>query len=74
MNTSSSDDSAEEPQKGEILKASAPGLQQLQVGMDVMSFDGHQVGRVKEIRQHEFLLSRPMAADLWVRGAFSFSV
>jgi hypothetical protein len=66
MSTNSSDDSAEPEPKGEILKASAPGLQQLEVGMEVNSFDGHRIGRVKEIRQSEFLVDRPLAPNLWV--------
>jgi hypothetical protein len=66
MTTSPSDDAADEPQKGEILKASAPGLQQIEVGMEVETFDGHRVGLVKEIHADEFLLDRPLAPNLWV--------
>ena len=61
----STDDSAEQEQHGEILKASSPGSQIL-VGMEVNSLDGQRIGRVKSIREGEFLLDRPMARDLWV--------
>jgi hypothetical protein len=61
----STDDSADQPQRGEILKASTPGSQ-VQVGMEVKSLDGERIGRVKSIREGEFLLDRPMARDLWV--------
>jgi hypothetical protein len=66
MSTSPSDESDDVDQKGEVLKASAPGPQQVQVGMDVVTFDGQRVGRVKSIQAAEFLLDRPMAHDLWV--------
>jgi hypothetical protein len=61
----STDDSADQPQHGEILKASSPSSQ-VQVGMEVKSLDGEFIGRVKTIRGDEFLLDRPMARDLWV--------
>jgi hypothetical protein len=61
----STDDSADPQWHGEILKASSPGTQ-VQVGMDVNSLDGERVGRVKTIREGEFLLDRPLARDLWV--------
>jgi hypothetical protein len=61
----STDDSADQPQHGEILKASSPSSQ-VQVGMEVKSLDGESIGRVKTIREDEFLLDRPMARDLWV--------
>jgi hypothetical protein len=60
MSTSPSDES------GEILKASAPGPQQVQVGMEVTTLDGERIGTVKEVRETEFLLARHMAHDLWV--------
>jgi hypothetical protein len=66
MSTSANDDSADGEQHGEILKASSPGREQLQVGMPVSSLDGQSIGRVKELAQNEFLLDRPMARDLWV--------
>ena len=62
----STDDSADQPQYGEILKASSPGPGQILVGMEVNSLDGERIGRVKTIREDEFLLDRPMARDLWV--------
>jgi hypothetical protein len=61
----STDDSADPQWRGEILKASSPGTE-VRVGMDVNSLDGERVGRVKTIREGEFLLDRPMARDLWV--------
>ncbi|MBV8718014.1 MAG: hypothetical protein JO020_32720 [Chloroflexi bacterium] len=66
MSTSANDDSAGDEQHGEILKASSPGREQIQVGMQVTSLDGQSLGRVKELAQEEFLLDRPMARDLWV--------
>jgi hypothetical protein len=56
----------DEPSEGETLEASGPGPNQVQVGMDVKSMDGQRVGRVKEVREQEFLVDRPMARDLWV--------
>jgi hypothetical protein len=41
-------------------------LQQIEVGMEVTTFDGHRVGTVKELHQDEFLLDRPLARNLWV--------
>lgn len=61
MSTSANDD-----EHGEVLKASAPGADQIQVGMPVNSLDGEAVGHVKEVREGEFLLDRPLARDLWV--------
>ena len=52
-----------ESNEGEILKASAPHIQ---VGMGVATLDGQSIGKVKEIRDDEFLLDRPLARDLWV--------
>jgi hypothetical protein len=66
MSTSASDDSADEEQRGEILKASSPGREQMQVGMPVNSMDGQTIGKIKELGDNEFLLDRPMARDLWV--------
>jgi hypothetical protein len=66
MSTSASDDSWEAEPRGEILKASSPGPDQVQVGMQVMSLDGERVGKVKAIQPDEFLVDRPLARDLWV--------
>jgi hypothetical protein len=52
--------------EGEILKASGPGPEQVQVGMDVTSIDGERIGKVKEVRGEEILIDRPLARDLWV--------
>jgi hypothetical protein len=56
----------DESSTGETLKASAPGAAQIAVGMDVRSIDGMLIGRVKELREAEFLVDRPLARDLWV--------
>jgi hypothetical protein len=66
MSTSPSDDSGDAERGGEILKASTPGPQQIEVGMEVAALDGERIGRVKEVQKDEFLLDRPMAHDLWV--------
>src|ERR1700738_495563 len=50
----------------EILKASSPGADQIHAGMDVVSIDGERIGKVKEVREDEFLIDRPLARDLWV--------
>jgi hypothetical protein len=70
------DPSAAESQgwEGEILKASAPGPDQVQIGMDVMSMDGEHVGKVKAIHSDEFLVDRRMARDLWIPFSALFSV
>jgi hypothetical protein len=66
MSTSANDDSAGDQEHGEVLKASSPGREQMQVGMEVTSLDGQSLGTVKKLAQGEFLLNRPMARDLWV--------
>lgn len=66
MSTSPGDESDDAPGKGEILKASEPGAQQVHVGMEVSTFDGERIGTVKEIRGDEFHLNRHFAHDLWV--------
>ena len=66
MSRSPSDESADVPQKGEVLKASAPGPRQVRVGMEVAALDGERIGTVKEVRGEEFLLSRHLARSLWV--------
>ena len=58
------------PEEGEILKANTLGPDQIQVGMEVMSIDGHPVGRVKEVRAADFLLDRPLARDLYIPYSF----
>jgi len=60
----------EQPEEGEILKANTLGPDQVQVGMDVMSIDGHPVGRGREGRSNDFLLDRPLARDLYLRFSF----
>src|ERR1700737_2484659 len=64
---SDTDSAADE---GEILKANRLGPDQIHVGMEVMSIDGHAVGKVKEVRAEDFLLDRPLARDLYVPFAF----
>jgi hypothetical protein len=59
---------------GEVLRASSPGAQQIEVGMDVIGVDGEAVGQVKEVRAGDFLLDRPMAHDLYVPYKFVLSV
>ncbi len=59
-------DSREPSDEGEILKASGPGVDQIQVGMAVASIDGERIGKVKLVRDGEFLIDRPLARDLWV--------
>jgi hypothetical protein len=66
MSTSASDDSAEAEGQGEILKASSPGADQVEIGMEVRSLDGEHIGRVKAIHTDEFLVDRPRARDLWI--------
>jgi hypothetical protein len=63
-------DDQEAPHEGEILKANTLGPDQIHVGMDVMSVDGHQLGKVKEVRAEDFLLDRPMARDLYIPYRF----
>jgi hypothetical protein len=58
--------SERESDGGEVLKASSPGADAIDVGMEVVSIDGQALGRVKEVRGGDFLLERPMARDLYV--------
>jgi hypothetical protein len=51
---------------GEVLKANTLGPDQVHVGMEVMSINGHSLGKVKEVRPNDFLLDRPLARDLYV--------
>jgi hypothetical protein len=39
---------------------------QVRAGVEVFSSDGERIGKVKEVRQQDFLLDRPMARDLYV--------
>jgi hypothetical protein len=39
---------------------------QVRVGMDVVGSDGKSVGRVKEVRNTDFLVDRPLARDVYV--------
>jgi hypothetical protein len=58
------------PDEGEILKANRLGPDQIHVGMEVMSINGHPLGKVKEVRAEDFLLDRPLARDLYVPYSF----
>ena len=58
--------SEREATEGEILKASSPGADAIEVGMEVVSIDGQALGKVKTVRHGDFLLERPMARDLYV--------
>src|SRR5689334_13919889 len=51
---------------GEILPANSPGAGDIQVGMSVVGLDGESVGRVKTVRESDFLVDRPMAHDVYV--------
>jgi hypothetical protein len=77
MSMSASEDPSEAESQGresEILKASSPGPDQVEIGMDVVSMDGEHVGRVKAIHSDEFLVDRRMARDLWIPFSALFSV
>jgi hypothetical protein len=52
--------------KGEILKASSPGADQITLGLEVKSIDGERIGKVKELGASEFLVDRPLKRDLWI--------
>jgi hypothetical protein len=56
--------------EGEILKASHFGKEQIQVGMEVLSSDGQHIGKVKEVREADFLVDRPLARDVFVPYEF----
>lgn len=58
--------SASSPGGGEILHANTIGPGQIEVGMTVTGIDGEEVGKVKEVREREFLMDRPLAHSLWV--------
>jgi hypothetical protein len=51
---------------GEILKANSPGPEQILPGLDVVSIDGEHIGKVKEVRERDVRIDRPLARDLWV--------
>jgi hypothetical protein len=74
MSTSANDESSEPEAPGEILKASAPGPAQVEIGMQVRSLDGEPIGTVKEIKPDEFLVNRPWARDLWIPFSAMLSV
>ena len=59
-----------EPGGHEILEASGPGPEQVEVGMQVVSIDGQRIGRVKEVRPGDFLVDRPLARDVYVPYRF----
>jgi|SRR5579859_3280409 len=63
-------DDQEGPHDHETLKANTLGPDQIHVGMEVMSVNGHPVGKVKEVRAEDFLLDRPLARDLYVPYRF----
>jgi len=62
--------SGEASEHSEVLKANSLGPDQIYVGMEVMSIDGHSLGKVKEVRANDFLLDRPLARDLYVPYSF----
>jgi hypothetical protein len=66
VTTSPGGESTSDEQHGEILKASSVRATQIQVDMPVTSLDGERIGKVKEVRETEFLIDRPLARDLWV--------
>jgi hypothetical protein len=41
-------------------------LKRLTIGMEVVSPAGEEIGTVKEVRVHDFLLDRPMRRDVYV--------
>jgi hypothetical protein len=55
---------------GDVLKAGGPGPEQIKVGMPVVGVDGKPVGKVKEVRQTDFLVDRPLAHDVFVPFSF----
>src|SRR3982074_2691898 len=63
-------ESREAPEHGEVLKANTLGPDQVRLGMEVMSINGHSLGKVKEVRANDFLLDRPLARDLYVPYSF----
>ena len=66
--------SGEAPREGETLRASSPGAGQIDVDMPVVGKDGEPVGRVKEVRETDFLVDRPMAPDVYVPYGFVLAV
>jgi len=60
------DETEDRSSQPEILKASSPGAEQIHPGMDVVSIDGQRIGKVKHVREADFLIDRPLARDVWV--------
>lgn len=42
------------------------GRMQVKTGMEIVGSDGGHIGHVKEVRDTDFLVSRPMARDIYV--------
>lgn len=42
------------------------GRDQVRETMDVIGSDGNDIGRVKEVREHDFLVDRPLQRDLYI--------
>lgn len=40
--------------------------QYINVGMNVVGFDGEEIGTVKEIRSTDMLVNRPLARDVYI--------
>ena len=51
---------------GEVLKSNVGDIEGVLIGMAVSSIDGESIGKVKEIKDGEMLIDRPLARDLWV--------
>lgn len=56
--------------ESDILAASGPGAGQIEVDMPVVDLHREPVGRVKEVRERDFLIDRPMARDVYVPFRF----
>jgi hypothetical protein len=56
--------------EGEILRANTPGAAQIDVDMSVVGVDGEPIGTVKQVREGDFLVNRPMARDVYVPYSF----
>lgn len=66
----SQDSAGDASPQGEILKANTLGPDQIHVGMHVTTLDGERIGTVKEVREDEFLVDRPLAHAVWVPYRF----
>ncbi len=55
---------------GEVLPANTFDAGQVQPGMEVVGIDGIAVGTVKQVREADFLVNRPLARDVYVPLAF----